>query len=219
MYTYGGKVALHKQLVQLCSSTDTFHKDDNLIEIQGIKQVIKLPILLQLTQFDVVLSFSVRCVRWDTTVHRYKREIRNQQFSLYLYKSMKSQLGLVVNINFHGLKGTNVTVNHIKNRPEVNGIQYEMNDGCTSLDSFHLVYLFVDNTLSHRRKSHCSQHIACRVTKSLIQIRQSSTLTARLPHKEKIKSNVKRPAGKKILTPLNRPNSPHSPIKGKYYKN
>lgn len=59
MHTYGGKVVVDEQLVQLCCSNDTFDKDANLIEIEGIKQVIKLPIFLQLTQFDIALPFSV----------------------------------------------------------------------------------------------------------------------------------------------------------------
>ena len=45
---------------------------------------------------------------------------------------MKGQLGLVININFHRLKGTNVTVKHI--RSLLQG-KYEMNDGRTSLES------------------------------------------------------------------------------------
>ena len=53
------KVTLHKQLVQLSSSSDTFDEDNNLIEVQCIQQIIQLPVLLQLTQFDVVLLFAI----------------------------------------------------------------------------------------------------------------------------------------------------------------
>ena len=56
----------------------------------------------------------------------------NQILGTYLHKTMKGQLGLIININFHRLKGTNVTVNHIRELPQANGIQYEMNYGCTS---------------------------------------------------------------------------------------
>lgn len=48
---------------------------------------------------------------------------------------MQGQLGLVININFHWLKGTNGTVNHIRAFPQANGIQNEINDGCTSTES------------------------------------------------------------------------------------
>ena len=57
----------------------------------------------------------------------------NQILGTYLHKTMKGQLGLIININFHRLKGTNVTVNHIRELPQANGIQYEMNYGWTSL--------------------------------------------------------------------------------------
>lgn len=49
------EIALHQQLVQLCCSAHTFNKNDNLVEVQGIKEVIQLPVLLQLTQFNIVL--------------------------------------------------------------------------------------------------------------------------------------------------------------------
>ncbi len=55
MDTDGRKVALHQQFIQLCSTAHTLHKDDNLIEVERIQQVIELPILLHLTQLDVVL--------------------------------------------------------------------------------------------------------------------------------------------------------------------
>lgn len=56
----GWKVTLHKQLVQLGSSINAFDEDDNLIEVQGIKEIVQLPIFLQLTQFDVVLNQHIK---------------------------------------------------------------------------------------------------------------------------------------------------------------
>lgn len=50
------EVALHKQLIQLCSPSNTFNKYNNLVEIQCIKKIIQLPVLLKLAQLDVVLS-------------------------------------------------------------------------------------------------------------------------------------------------------------------
>lgn len=50
------KIALNKKFVQFCCSTDTFYKNDHLVEIQGIKEVIQLAVLLKLTQLDIMLK-------------------------------------------------------------------------------------------------------------------------------------------------------------------
>lgn len=50
------EIALCQQLVQLSCSVHTFYKNDDLVKVQGIKEVIQLPVLLQLTQFNVVLQ-------------------------------------------------------------------------------------------------------------------------------------------------------------------
>jgi hypothetical protein len=48
---------------------------------------------------------------------------------------MEGQLGFIIDVNFHWLKGTNVTVNHIRSLREANAIQKEMIDGFASLQS------------------------------------------------------------------------------------
>ena len=52
---YRGEIAFDKQLVQLPSSANALHKDNNLIEVQCIEKVIQLAVFLHLAQFDVVL--------------------------------------------------------------------------------------------------------------------------------------------------------------------
>jgi len=46
MYADGWEVTLHKQLVQLCCSANTLDKNNYLVEIQSIKKIIQLPVLL-----------------------------------------------------------------------------------------------------------------------------------------------------------------------------
>lgn len=54
--TYGWKVALHKKLIQLGGPINTLDEYDDLVKVQRVKEIIQLPVLFQLTQFDVVLS-------------------------------------------------------------------------------------------------------------------------------------------------------------------
>jgi hypothetical protein len=56
---------------------------------------------------------------------------------------MKGQLGFIININFHRLKGTNLTVNHVRVHPQANEIHNEMNDEYRSLESQFFPFVFV----------------------------------------------------------------------------
>jgi len=56
MYADGWEVTFHKQFVQLCSSANTLDKNNYLVEVQSVKKIIQLPVLLCLLQFDVVLK-------------------------------------------------------------------------------------------------------------------------------------------------------------------
>lgn len=60
---YGGKITLHQQLIQLSCPINTFNKNNHLIEVQRIKEVVQLPIFLHLAQFDVVLTFQKKYLR------------------------------------------------------------------------------------------------------------------------------------------------------------
>ena len=55
MHGDAGKVALAKELVQLSGSECALHKDDDLVELEVVEQVIQLPVLLTLAQLDVIL--------------------------------------------------------------------------------------------------------------------------------------------------------------------
>lgn len=95
MDTYGREVLLHQQLGQCSATLNGLHEDDDLkksqqkcsqhktllgsdspylVELQDIKQVEELSVLLPVLQLDIVLL-----------------------------ESMEGQFGLVVNVNFHGL--------------------------------------------------------------------------------------------------------------------
>ena len=64
------KIAFAKQFVQLRSSQSTLDEDDDLVELEGIQQLVELPVLFCLAELDVVLL-----------------------------KAMESKLGLVINVD------------------------------------------------------------------------------------------------------------------------
>lgn len=70
----GWEVALCQQPVQLIRTSNLGHKDDNLVEFQYIQQIIQLAVLLRLSEFDVVQI-----------------------------QSMKGELGIVIDVNLHGI--------------------------------------------------------------------------------------------------------------------
>ena len=70
----GGEVALHQQLVELLGARDRFHKDDHLVEVQGVQQVVQLAVFGGLVQHDVVLD-----------------------------QAVQGELGLVVHVDLHGV--------------------------------------------------------------------------------------------------------------------
>ena len=72
---YGWEIAFAQQSVQFGCSTDTLDKDDDLVEFQCVEQVVEFTVLLSFVETDKVLL-----------------------------QSMKSQLGLVVDINLKGLQ-------------------------------------------------------------------------------------------------------------------
>mmetsp|Transcript_13391 Transcript_13391/g.34351 ORF Transcript_13391/g.34351 Transcript_13391/m.34351 type:complete len:264 (-) Transcript_13391:1108-1899(-) len=71
----GGEIALAQQLVQCHGARDGLNEDHHLVEVQGVQQVVKLAVLVTLLQHDVVL-----------------------------HEAMERELGLVVNVDLHGLR-------------------------------------------------------------------------------------------------------------------
>jgi len=69
-----GKVALLQQLVELHRARDRLHKDDHLVELERVEQLVELPVLLVFGQLDVVLlqscsradSQAVACAHWES---------------------------------------------------------------------------------------------------------------------------------------------------------
>mmetsp|Transcript_13392 Transcript_13392/g.34357 ORF Transcript_13392/g.34357 Transcript_13392/m.34357 type:complete len:374 (-) Transcript_13392:267-1388(-) len=70
----GGEIALAQQLVQCHGARDGLNEDHHLVEVQGVQQVVKLAVLVTLLQHDVVL-----------------------------HEAMERELGLVVNVDLHGV--------------------------------------------------------------------------------------------------------------------
>ena len=68
------EIALGEELVELLRTRNGSHEDDNLVEVERIKQVVQLAVLLCLLELDIVLL-----------------------------ETVKRQLALVVHINLHGL--------------------------------------------------------------------------------------------------------------------
>lgn len=56
----GGEVALPQKLVELVGALGALDKDDNLVELQVVEQVVQLAVLLLLTQLDVILLQTVQ---------------------------------------------------------------------------------------------------------------------------------------------------------------
>lgn len=56
-----GKVALRQQSVQLCRAHSALDEDDDLVELQLVKQIVELAVLLFLIKLDVVLLKTVQC--------------------------------------------------------------------------------------------------------------------------------------------------------------
>lgn len=55
MNAYGWKAIIHQYLVEVNRSVDALDENDHLIEMQGVKQISELPILLLLLQLGVEL--------------------------------------------------------------------------------------------------------------------------------------------------------------------
>ena len=70
-----GEVLLDQELRQGHAPLDRLDEDDHLVELQDVEQVEQLPVLLRILELDVVLP-----------------------------QSVKGQLGLVVDVDFHGLQ-------------------------------------------------------------------------------------------------------------------
>lgn len=56
----GGEVVLFEDFIKLDSKLDTLHKDDHLVEHEGVEQVGELSDFLVFLQFDIVLLESVQ---------------------------------------------------------------------------------------------------------------------------------------------------------------
>jgi hypothetical protein len=60
IYRHGGEVLLNKKTVELLTSSHTIHKDNHLIELQSIQQVVELAVLLGFCELDIVLLKTVK---------------------------------------------------------------------------------------------------------------------------------------------------------------
>jgi hypothetical protein len=71
----GGEVTLAEKTVKFAGSTDGFDKNDDLVEFEGIKEVVEFAVLLGFGEADKVLL-----------------------------EAVQGQLGLVINVNLEWLK-------------------------------------------------------------------------------------------------------------------
>ena len=71
MHSNTGEAALAQQLVKLIRTESALNEDDDLVKLEAVQQVVKLTVLLRVTELDVVLL-----------------------------ETMQSELGVVVHINF-----------------------------------------------------------------------------------------------------------------------
>ena len=55
MDAHGREIALLEQPIQLVRAGHLGHKDDDLVEVQRVEEIVELAILLGFLQFDVVL--------------------------------------------------------------------------------------------------------------------------------------------------------------------
>lgn len=55
-----GEVTLHQQLVELFGTSDRLDKDDDLVKLQVVEQIVELAILLSLVHLDIVLLKAVK---------------------------------------------------------------------------------------------------------------------------------------------------------------
>ncbi len=55
-----GKVAFSEQLVKFSGAQRAFDEDDDLVELERVKELIQLPVFLRLAQLDVVLLQAVQ---------------------------------------------------------------------------------------------------------------------------------------------------------------
>ena len=55
MQRSGREIALHQQIIETLGALDRLHKDDELIELQSVKEVNKLTVLLILFQWYKIL--------------------------------------------------------------------------------------------------------------------------------------------------------------------
>mmetsp|Transcript_22654 Transcript_22654/g.34554 ORF Transcript_22654/g.34554 Transcript_22654/m.34554 type:complete len:223 (-) Transcript_22654:407-1075(-) len=68
------EVTLGQQSVQLICTGNLGYKDDNLVKLKGIQQIVQFAVLLGLGEFDVIQV-----------------------------QSVKSQFGVIIDVNFHGV--------------------------------------------------------------------------------------------------------------------
>jgi len=71
----GGEIAFAEETIEFAGSADGFDKDDDLVEFEGVEEVIELAVLLGFGEADKELL-----------------------------EAMQSQFGFVVDINLEGLK-------------------------------------------------------------------------------------------------------------------
>lgn len=80
-----GEVALSEQLVKLGSTDGALDEDDDLVELQIIKQLVELAVLLLLLQLDVVLLETVKSelgVFIDVVLRRVLHELLADRLDL-----------------------------------------------------------------------------------------------------------------------------------------
>jgi hypothetical protein len=61
MHSDAGEVAFTEDLVEFGGSESALDEDDDLVELESVKEVAQFSILLSLAEFDVVLLETVEC--------------------------------------------------------------------------------------------------------------------------------------------------------------
>lgn len=81
----GREVALPQQLVQLSGTDGALDEDDNLVELEVVKELVELPVLLALVKRDVVLLQTVQgqlLVLGDVVLSRVLHELAADRLDL-----------------------------------------------------------------------------------------------------------------------------------------
>lgn len=77
MYCNAREVTFAQQLVELIRTKSALDEDNHLVKLEAVQQLVQLPVLLRLTEFDVVLLETVQsklCIVIDVDFQRIPHE-------------------------------------------------------------------------------------------------------------------------------------------------